>query len=814
MAFSTDLRYVVRGLLKARGFTAVILLTLALCIGANTAIFSIVYALMLKPLPFPEPGRIVEIYNTFPKAGLNKMPSNVVQYQDYKTNGTSYACVGLWRTASGMLGEEGSAERIDVAVATYDMFDVLGLKPLLGRFFTEKNASPGADREVLLTQDFWKAHYHEDPAVIDSSIRLDGIMWKVVGIVPSALSAFDARVKLVRPLSWPPEATNPQRRFGLDTPLYARLKADVPAGQAQEEAIAIERRYYDASDAARKQFLDRAGHKIKVGQVQVERVAPFKSSLYLLQGGVICVLLIGCVNVANLLLARSNARQSELAIRFTLGAGRLGIARQLLTESLLLTFVGAGLGLALAVGAVRAVNHFSARLMPTLLPFSIDVRVLAFTAALAIVVGLLIGITPVLHMLRTNLFELIHSSSRSASSSRGVRTVSSILVVGQVAAALVLLLGAALLIHSFANALAVKPGFDPANVITGRVALPTSYREAQRNVTFQRQWNAALKEIPGITDVAFSTGVPYQGGLPINALNIKDSSLPPDSPQPGAFQVGVSVGYFQAMRIQLLDGRVFAEDDTKKPGTAYVVDERFAQRYLAGGSAVGRRFTFGGPPAKDEDWPIIIGVVRNVPHNGVEDKSNVPFVYYPMLETRPGAFNFFVRTARAPGDVIGVIREKLRGIDPALPLFDTKTLQNAIDSSFDYRRGIMFLLGGFAAVALFLSAIGIYGVLAYDVSQRTREIGIRGAIGATRGQVISLFVRQGLWKTGIGLLIGLVAAVLLSRTMETLLFDLKPTDPWAYVGVALILSAVACLASFIPARQASKVDPNQALRSE
>lgn len=812
--FFGDVRYAVRVLAKARGFTFITLITLALCIGANTAIFSLVYALMLKPLPFPEPSRIVEIYNTFPKAGLNKMPSNVVQYLDYKRTGTSYETLGLWRTATGMLGEEGSAERIDVGVATWDFFDVLGVKPVIGTLFDPGSTAMGADRQVVLTQAFWETHFHEDPTVVGRSIQMDSIPWKVVGVVPRAFGAFDAQVKLIRAFAWGPEAENPNARFGLSTGLFARLKPGVSVQQAQAEAIAIERRYYDSAAAGQKQFLDRAGHKIRVGGVQVERVAPFKSSLYLLQGGVICVLLIGCVNVANLLLARANGRQSELAIRFTLGASRAVIARQLLVESVLLTVIGAGFGVGLAYGAIHAVNHFSARLLPHMLPFTMDARVLAYTAGLSIAVGFLIGVTPVVHMLRTNLLEIIHRTSRSASSSRGVRAMSSILVTGQIAAALVLLTGAALLIHSFTKALAVNPGFDPNNLITGRVALPAAYREAQRSVTFQVQFAQALKEIPGITDVAFGTGVPFQGGLPINALAIKDSNLPPDSPQPGAYQVGVSVGYFQAMRIQVLDGRVFTDDDTAKPGSKFIVDERFAHRYLSGSSPVGRRFTFGGPPTKDEDWPVIIGVVRNVPHNGIEDKSNVPFVYFPMKEIRPGGMNFFVRTQRAPTEVIALIREKLHVIDPSLPLFDTQTMPAVIASSLDYRRGIMLLLGGFAGLALFLSAIGIYGVLAYDVSQRTREIGIRGAIGATRAQVVGMIMRQGLWKTGVGLAIGVACAILLSHTMESLLFDLAPTDPWAYVAVALLLAAVAALASYVPARQAARIAPLEALRSE
>jgi putative ABC transport system permease protein len=321
-----------------------------------------------------------------------------------------------------------------------------------------------------------------------------------------------------------------------------------------------------------------------------------------------------------------------------------------------------------------------------------------------------------------------------------------------------------------------------------------------------------MKEIPGVDGVACATGVPFQGGLPVNALTLKDSLLPRDSAQPGAFVVGVSLGYFQALHIQLLEGRLLDETDIKRE--AYVVDEHFEKRYFPGHSAVGGHFTFGAPPAKEEDWPVIVGVVRYVPHNGVEDRSNNPYVYYPLLSATPGGLSLFLRSSRPVSDVIAALREKLRAVDPAIPLFDTGTVQKAIDESFDNRRAVMLLLGGFAALALFLSAIGIYGVLAYDVSQRTREIGIRGAIGASRSQIVALIMIQGLWKTGAGLVVGLVSAILLSHYMTSMLFELKPTDPWAYIAVSLLLAAIAALASYIPARHAAGINPNEALRIE
>jgi predicted permease len=809
-----DLRFAWRSLRKKPGFTSVTLLTLALCIGANTAIFSMVYALLLRPLPFPEPNRIVEIYNTFPKAGLDKMPSNAVQYDDYKKHASSYDSVGLFGQYTAMIGEEGHAERLPAAYGSADMFEVLGLKPLIGQFFTLKNAAAGEDKVVVLTEAYWKSQYHEDPGVLGQTMRFNGGSYRIIGVAPDALNAFDARMRLVTPMTWKAEDFDPQRRFSLGTPLYARLKAGVSPERALAEAQAIEKRYYDAGVPQLREFLDRAGFRIAVGRVQTERVQPVRSSLLLLESGVVIVLLIGCVNITNLLLTRANGRQSELAIRTALGASRWVIARQLLVESLLLTLTGAVIGVALAWSAIRVINRFSAKLLPDMLPFEIDGRVLGFALLLSIAVGLLIGLLPVVHTLRANLMALIHRSSRSVAGNRGVRALSSILVTAQVAVALVLLTGAGLLVHSFANALAVKPGFDPSHLVVGSIAVPHAYQTQDGEVSLQNRILAGLRQIPGVDDVAMANGIPFNGGLGILALTLKENTLANDSSQPGAFLVGCSIGYFQALHIQLLEGRFLDDRDPGAKPDVFVVDERFEKRYFPGQSAVGKHFSFNGVPKTEAEWPVIIGVVRNVPHNGVEDRSNQPFVYYPMLKTTPGGISLFVRSNRAPGDVLAAVRAKLAEIDPAIPLFETRTMETVVSESFRNRRAVMLLLGAFAGLALFLSAIGIYGVLAYDVSQRTREIGVRGAIGASRGEIIGLIMRQGIWKTAVGLVIGLVSAVLLSHYMVSLLFDLKPTDPWAYVAVTLILAAAATLASYLPARSAATIEPIEALRFE
>jgi putative ABC transport system permease protein len=527
------------------------------------------------------------------------------------------------------------------------------------------------------------------------------------------------------------------------------------------------------------------------------------------------VLLIGCVNVANLLLVRSNARQSEMAIRTALGAGRATIARQFLMESLLLTSLGTLLGLGVAWGALRITNYYLAKMLPQSLPASLDWRVLAFAVALTAVVGLLIGLMPVFHILRTNLATVIQSSSRSVSSSRGVRALSGVLVVAQVAVALMLLIGAGLLIHSFAEALKVDTGLQAKNVVTARIALTREHRASDEAANkIRERLLQAMREIPGVTSVALSFSTPFQGGLPINAFTLENDTLPPGAPQPGAFRVIVTPGYAETLGLKVVEGRFYEEADVTSKQRLFVVDQSFARKFFPNGSAVGGRFSFAGRPDKPEDWPVIIGVVKDVPHNGVEEKSGNPFIYQVMQGGRPAGLTMFVRTNRPTADAVAALREKVRGIDPASPLFDVGLLQEAVDSSFDTRRAVMLLLAAFAGLALFLSALGIYGVLAYDVSQRTREIGVRSAIGASRGQIASLILRQGLWKGGIGVALGLVGAVLLSKSMTTLLFNVQPTDPSVYAAVSVVLIAVALLASYLPARRASRIDPLVALREE
>ena len=512
----TDLRHAFRLLWKSKRITATTLVTLALCIGATTAIFSSVYSLMLKPLPYQEPERIVELYTSAVKAGLNHMPANVPFYMDYSKNASSYERLGLWTFFYGLVGDKQSVVRTPGVRMTAEMFDILRIRPILGTFFTKDQNKQGADKvDRPRAVGTGRRSIRSVPRSSVRRIRIDDEAFKVIGVAPRELEAFDARMKFVAPLSWPQQAENPQGRYGVGLQLFGRLKPGVAAGQADAEAKVMEKRYVDAGPPPLKSFVERSGMTMNVGGVQEQRVEPVRPTLLMLQGGVAFVLLIGCVNVANLLLVRSNARQSEMAVRTALGAGRATIARQFLMESLLLTSIGAVLGLGVAWAALQATNFYLAKMLPQSLPAALDWRVLGFAVALALVIGLVIGLMPVIHTLRMNLAAMINSSSRGASSSRGVRALSGALVVAQVAVALMLLTGAGLLIQSFANALKVDTGLEAANVVTARIALTREHRaNAEAASSIRTRLFEAMRAIPGVTSVALSFSTPFQGGLP------------------------------------------------------------------------------------------------------------------------------------------------------------------------------------------------------------------------------------------------------------------------------------------------------------
>jgi putative ABC transport system permease protein len=809
-----DIRFALRMLTKNKGFAATALVTLALCIGANTVIFSMLYSLVLKPLPFSNPDRIVIITNRWPKSFMKETFVGLKQYLDFKEHTEAFSNVGCELILENTIGIGNESVRLRGLRATAETFDILGVKPVLGRFFSLENSKPENNKVVVLAQSYWESQFQKDPGVLGRTMRIDGDTYEIIGVAPRTLEALDVRMRFAIPIVVTHETTAQVYRYVGGALLLGRLKPSATRGIAQAQMMALEKQYYDTAAPDVRKNLDASGFFIGIKTLHDERTGDLQLPLYMLQGGVLFVLLIGCVNIANLLLARSNARQGEMAIRMALGAERKFIGRQLLVESLLLTWLGAALGLFIAWNALAAVNHFTVLLLPDRLPFALDVPILVFTVMVATLTALIIGLFPILHMLGSNLFALIQSQSRRASSSRGIRAMSGTLVIAQTAVTLILLIGACLLIRSFASALAVDPGFNPHRLVAARVILTPEYVRENRHLQFPQKLLDSLHDVPGFESASVSTNTPYQTLHFASPVTIRDYKPQPGTPPSTTFALGITHSYLETMRIPLIEGRWFTEAEISENRLVCVVDKDFAQRFFSDRGAVGGRVNVSFAPLKSDEYPEIIGVVANARHNGPEEKTHQPYLYFPLPRLQGQALSVLIRSSRSTADTIAILREKAKMLDPALPALEADSMENVISSSFNFRRFIMLLLCCFAGIAVLLAAIGIYGVLAYDVSQRTHEIGIRGAIGATRRQVVGMILRQGLWKAGIGLAIGLAGALFLSHLMTDLLFEVKPSDPISYVAVSFLLLLIAWLASYLPARRAAVIVPMDALRWE
>ena len=812
-AWRSDLRFSLRSLRRAPGFSLAVGCTLLVCIGPNTAILSALHALVLKPLPFPDPGSLHIISNVADKNAGQVAQGSMPQYRDFKEHADLFAGFAVIQHQNITLDNEEVPIRIPNDWVSADYFDLLGVQPLLGRFFMPEEETPGRDRVLVLSYDFWQSHYQGDPGVINRVLHAGGLDYTIVGVAPPSLAVLSKPTCFFQPYAPNPNWLRPEFRYSRDCILYARLRPGVALAAGLEQLTALERRFRDEQASPQlRTFLDDGGYRLAATPLGPGEVVGDMKFLWLLQGGALLVLLIGGVNVVNLFLARLNAKRSELAIRVALGAGQLTLLRQVLMESALLTGAATVAGLGFAAGAIHVFNLYlpliSRMAPPVTLPWSVVAAVIAAAALVSIVIGLL----PHVLLWRTGLRL---GDNRAATTGSGSRTASSLLVVTQVAVATVLLVGAGLMIRSFAKVLAVDPGFDAARIVQGRIALPPRYREKEANLDVQRRIQAALREIPGVENAAQVGGfvlVPNITGTP---FVIRDDPHRAGETPPLAYIYPVSPDFFAAMGIRVLEGRGFTEADDFSKDPVVVVDQAFIEHYSANRIVLGREL---GPGAGERPanyvWPRIVGVVNRANLRGLEQRDSLPFIFLPTNGWRTPGFNVVVRSPRPAADILQDIRTKLRAIDPTLPLYATGSLQEGIDSMLMRRRGIMLLLAVFSGLALLLAAIGLYGVLAYDVTQRTREIGIRGALGATRAQIVTLILNQSIWKTACGLGAGLIGSWFLTRSLQALLFDITASDPLSYLAVGATLLLVAGLASWLPARRAATVDPIIALRAD
>jgi predicted permease len=789
-----------------------------LCIGANTAIFTVLENVVLRELPFPHAERLVTMYNSYPGIGVTHGANGVPDYLDRRKMTNVFSEVALMGEMGYEIGTEGSPQRILGRYVTPSFFQVLGVRPLIGRTFTEEEAVLGTAKVAILTEGLWKDLFARDPNVVGKDIRLSGAPYRIVGVMPATFGIpGDDDVLIYAPFRFTPEQTSDQARHSNNWGMIARLKPGVTLAQAQERINDLNRRNLDILPQLR-QLIINTRFATKVIGLRDDLTRDIRPTLYLLQIVVAVVLLIGCVNLANLMLVRSNVRMKEFAIRYSLGAGRWRLVRQLLTESVALALMGGALGIAVAYGGVRLLSYLGAKDLPRGASIGIDPGALAFTAAIALVTGMVFGGVPLVHVLRRDLNAVFRGNERTGTAARGAVWVRSVLVVCQFAFAFVLLIGAGLLTMSFARLLRVDPGFQPENVVTAQVALPqVRYGDDARARNFLADLLQRLSAIPGVRHAGATTYLPFSGNNNSSVIMIVGHALAPGENPPVPGWNTATPGYFQAMRIPLIQGRDISDSDGPEAQKVVIIDQFLARKYFPKGDAIGNRINRGievpGNPQKPDECTIV-GVAGSVKTGNLAESNPVGQIYFSYRQYVPRNVHLVLRTERDDPQLIAAIRRTLHQADPEMPLFDVKTMPERLAASLSNQRAAMGLCLIFAGLAALLAAIGIYGVLAYSVSQRTREFGIRVALGAGGRELVGMVVGQGLRMAAFGLAAGAAGAFALTRMMSALLFAVRPSDPGVFLAVAAVLGAVASVASLIPSARAARIPAAVALRYE
>ncbi len=816
---SQDIRYAVRMLARSPGFTAIAVATLALGIGANAAIFSVVNAVLLKPLPFPHPEELVRVTGDLKGQSLSDVGLSAPELFDYRDrSGIFQAISGLYPINANITGGD-RPERAEVLLVDTGYFSMLGVKPEVGRFFDASDYRTGIAEIAVISDGWWRRHYGADPHVVGKTLRLDDDVYTIAGVAPPGFrhpgQSIETDVEIWAPAGWLTSPFRGQNRgaYFLQGGL-ARLAPGLTPEIAQKKLDVFTeelRRQYPDSYPPRDEW------RARVIPLQTDLVGNVRPALMVLMAAVGFVLLIACANVANLLLARASVRRKEIAIRQAMGARRFRLVRQLLTESLVLSLVGGALGLALSSWGVQILVRMSPTNIPGLAEAGPDTRVLLFALGASIVTGLLFGTLPALQASTPALSESLQDSARGSTGRRG-RRLRSVLVVAEFALALVLLVAAGLLVRTLWRLQRVDPGFDPNGVTTASLWLPQPnipedgrYFKNEAQVVLFRRILDRVAAIPGVEHAAAATRVPFGRSRADLAFQIEGRD--PDRGGAGGAELNrVSTEYFRALGIPLVQGRLFTDADDEQAAPVVIVSQSFARQFFPGEDAVGRRIRQPGRNGFGP-WMPIVGVVRDVKTEAL-DTTDRPTLYRPMLQAASLSMTLLVRGSGAPAALGSAIAREVHAADPELPLYGVRSMDAAMAETVSQRRFAMDLLLLFAVTATLLSAIGVYGVIAFSVAQRRHEIGIRMALGARPGDVQRLLLTQGARLALAGVGIGLAGAFLLTGALSALLYDVSPRDPLTFGGIAALLTAVALLASYLPARGASRLDPIQALRSE
>ncbi len=800
-----DLRYGFRMLLKSPAFTVIAIIALALGIGANSAIFSVVNTVLLQPLPFEHPEQLVKVYVTVPKRGALTNPASFLNFADWRAQSQQFEHLAAYSDASATLTGADEPEQFRGAVTTGDFFSVLRAQPALGRTYTIEEERPDA-QIVVISHGLWKRRFGGDPKIVGQRINLDSRATIIIGVMPEGFQypLDQERTEFWSPLD--PTSDLNKERGASYLNVIGRLRQGATLQQAQAEMTAITGRLaeqYPAENTARGSNLI-AMHEDLVGDL--------KPALLILLGAVGFVLLIACANVANLMLARATSRQKEISIRTALGASRWRVVRQLITESLLLSVMGGALGLLLALWGVDLLVASIPEDIPRVSEIGLDLRVLGFTAVISLLTGLIFGLVPALQVSKPDLNEGLKEGGRGSTEGARRNFVRSALVVSEVALSLVLLVGAGLLMRSFMQLRDVKPGFDPHNVLTASVALPDAkYKDEASQAEFFRQLLQRIAAQPGVHSAGAGTPLPLTNNMMMNSFAVE--GRPPAAPgeRLATHSRIVSPDYLRTMGIPLIKGRIFTERETKESPRVLVVNETFARKFFPNEEALGQHIDLS---ISDDMKGEIVGIVGDVKHYRLDREPN-PECYVSYLQVPTSFMSVVVRgeTENTAG-LTAIVRDAVRQVDKDQAVSEVRTMEQVLSNSVARRRFNMMLLGIFASVALILAAVGIFGVMNYSVTQRTHEIGIRIALGAQTRDVLKLVVGQGMLLIAIGVALGLAASFALTRVMSSLLYGITATDPITFIGVALVLASVALLACYIPARRATKVDPMIALRYE
>jgi predicted permease len=817
-----DLRYAARMLRRSPGFTAVAIVTVALGIGANTAIFSIVNAVLLRPLPFPEPDRLVRIAFNEPGLGLRDVPFSVPELDDLRNRAGVFKDVSTIASASENLTGAGHPERLEFMVTHPNYFSMLGATPQIGRLFGPQDFALGFAPVVVISDGLWRRSYGSDPNVIGRTVRLDNDPYTIVGVLPPGFRhpgpTVSGNVEVFQTAGFSGDPAPPPARGTRFMPAaIGRLKPGITLEQAQARltAMAIQIRHDYATD-----YPAQAQWTIEIRPLQEALVGSVRPMLLVLLGAVLLIVFIVSLNIANLLLARASGRQQEMAVRSALGASRGRMIRQMLTESMLLSVIGGVAGVLTTVGTLGLILRLVPSNIPRLNEVRIDWVVLVFALAISVLPGLAFGLAPALQSAKAALSPAIREGARGSGYSTKTGRLRDALIVSELAFAVVLMVGAGLLLRTLLDLLQENPGFNPTQVVAANLSLPEPndpkadpYLSVAQQTSFDRELLRRMRAIPGIELAAITSDLPttnlrLKDAQAINALSIEDRPVN-SSLDLRAERIRISPDYFKVMQAPLLRGRFFTEDDEDGKQPVAIVDETTARKYWPTRDPLGRLLRFGPDPTQSR--MTVVGIVKDIKNDGL-DTDGVPHIYVPIYQSPDRDLSVVLRTSLPAKVLEPQIRHEIQSIDPGMPVFNVSSMNDVLDRSLASRRFSADVVGGFAGLALLLASIGIYGLLAYMVGQRSREIGLRMALGARRWDVLKLILSKGIVLAGVGIVVGVIVSAVTASMMASLLYGVHPHDLLVFLVVPLLLFAVAVLASYIPARRATKVDPIVALR--